>query len=272
MSQVHLVIVCHDDASMRKAWAVRTLHFPGAHVVIIPDPLSRYFENQVWSHLEATRQAWEHCDYVGVVTYNIERKVWDMAGLKRDLAHQVRLKEADVLTMMNIDYVDCRSQRATAIDAARHHHGEGFLKVWRATLPAALRAHSPSAPSGAVLEAAEAAMPSFFCNYWLARPEWMTRYLSVAAAAMHAMDSDPRVSELAGADSGYRGSLPVERLVAMTGRPFYTMHTFVMERLPSLFFTLHGAKIRRLGRNMLFALSQPRRKAAADGSGHTIVL
>lgn len=110
----------------------------------------------------------------------------------------------------------------------------GFMALW-----AALLRRMGLPPPGR-------APPAFYCNYWLARRELVDAYSVFATRAMVLMETDAELRELAHADANYRfaetrlGPADLERVC---GRPYYTFHAFVMERLPCLFFALRGAVV-----------------------------
>lgn len=85
---------------------------------------------------------------------------------------------------------------------------------------------------------------AFYANYWIARRPLWNSYCSFARRTMHLMVSDPQLAEMCMQDASYPGALSPDALVAIGGCPYYTFHPFIMERLPCLFFRLHGARIR----------------------------
>jgi len=254
MPGVYLVIVCHDDESRHKAEALAKTHFsnrffPRTQVVVIK-PDSKYFENQIWKHLENTRHEWSSYDYVGMITYNMENKVRDLTDIKKHIAGVLdgKIQGGDVITMFNIDFViktdTNTNKRCTLLQGAKHFHGPYFRMAWNVLLDRLGYTRDYQ------LEDVENRMPPFFCNYWIARPTWMLKYLEAVKQAMAIMDTDPILIEYLHKNSGYNGRLSKEKLLAMSGKPYYTMHTFILERFPSFFFTYNGAKIVRVGSTM----------------------
>src|SRR5207237_34571 len=85
-------------------------------------------------------------------------------------------------------------------------------------------------------------VPVFFCNYWMIRTNWMIKYVNFAVKYMEKLDdvNDLYLQKLLYANANYEGRLPAERLIQISGFPYYTHHCFVMERLPSIFAWLNS--------------------------------
>lgn len=71
----------------------------------------------------------------------------------------------------------------------------------------------------------------FYCNYWIMKKDHLLKYCEVAKRAMHLIETDQELNNLCHRNSGYRGSVSRPDLVRISGRPYYTFHPFVMERL-----------------------------------------
>lgn len=85
----------------------------------------------------------------------------------------------------------------------------------------------------------------FYCNYWIMKRDVFLKYQSVAKLAINFLTTDPVLVELANKDSNYRGThecLPPHRLQEICGKPYYTFHPFILERLVCFFVIAEGAK------------------------------
>jgi hypothetical protein len=108
------------------------------------------------------------------------------------------------------------------------------------------------------------AIPFFAANYWCARPAWMLRYINFFMNVQNLLDSGPpRIKEMLYADARYRGKVTRESLLAISGKPHYTHHPFIMERLPSFFFHREGASITRLAASTHASLVMPKQVHSA---------
>jgi hypothetical protein len=86
-------------------------------------------------------------------------------------------------------------------------------------------------------------IPLFVCNCWIAKPQWMERYIDFAMHAMSLIMTDPLLKDLCYNDSKYNaGNLCTDKLILISGKPFYTFHPFLLERLPCFFFWVNNAK------------------------------
>lgn len=151
----------------------------------------------------------------------------------------------------NIDWMDVVARavrRNPAVDViamlpSRHNmymHAEafhpGFMRVWvmlliKMNIKQVLMEGTPMA---------------FYCNYWIARRSLVEEYTVFATRAMILLESDPELVALVNRDADYRytpNPLPTATLQQVCGRPYYTFHAFVMERLPCMFFLLKRCNI-----------------------------
>lgn len=89
--------------------------------------------------------------------------------------------------------------------------------------------------------------PAVYSNYWLATPEIFKRYLEeMLLPAMDLMENDEEIMGLCYEDSKYqlpsgRTMLTPEQLLKIFNRPYYTLHSFVCERLFSTWLALNPA-------------------------------
>ncbi len=72
---------------------------------------------------------------------------------------------------------------------------------------------------------------TIYSNFFIAKKEVFIEYQELIRKAIKLLDT--KYVGLAWSDSGYKG-LPIERLKEATGLDHYTMHTFILERLMSV--------------------------------------
>jgi len=112
----------------------------------------------------------------------------------------------------------------------------GFLKIWDRLLK--LMGHADYMSLGNPV--------AFYSNYWITRRELWNEYVEFARKAIDLMNTDPELIELCNKDSGYHGTieaLPQDKLLAICGKPYYTFHAFILERLPCFFFHMKKKRI-----------------------------
>ena len=76
-----------------------------------------------------------------------------------------------------------------------------------------------------------------YSNQWVAKEDVYKRYVrEILVPAMNYMEEDEKMKRYAWKDSKYseRGGLKKELLKEYTGLDYYSMHTFMLERLPSI--------------------------------------
>lgn len=216
-----LYVLYHDAASRSIALSVFAT-VPGTQFLRVPR--SKYFEAAAFRHLDADR-GWERAKYVGTVPYSIAHKQrlasFDLPRLLRAAG------DADVVTFFSA------SRHGLVAHANRFH--SNFVRVWTALLTRMGFTRE---------EATSSHIPFYPCNAWMAKPAWMRRYLKFVLRAMQLMDEDVVLAPLCDLNSDYPGKLPEAELRALTGKPYYTLHPFITERLPCFFFWRYGAVVR----------------------------
>ena len=185
---------------------------------------SIFFENAFFPILKTKQGEWESKQYVGLVSYNIVKK----QNLKRFPLRTIidSAGDADVITFFGYARQDLLSQ-------ATFMHPK-FLDIWL-NLLLKLGYKMEDILSNRI--------PMFPCNCWMAKPDWMKRYVDFAVQAMELLEKDEGLRTLCYNDSGYRSNLSKGKLIEISGKPYYTYHPFIMERLPCFFFWVEGANI-----------------------------
>lgn len=242
MAKVVLFVVYHDDVCLPQVGSL-VHRIPFARPVKITGK-TPYFEGELFDkmHRGELDAEWRTADYVGMVTYN-----YDSKATLRDLVHHVKdgiEAGADVITFLPIDtwVIEMKGSRRASLQESSEGFHKGFRVVW----------HELLASMG--FDRAQYEDPiydPFFCNFWMARRECMERTLAFLGECRDRVATNPRVRMVMHMDSGYTGRMSTTELVAMTGKPYYTFHAFVFERLPCFFFrhmgyVMHHAPPKRL--------------------------
>jgi hypothetical protein len=213
-------ILYHDERS--KDIANFFSRFPWAHFVKMGK--SKYFESAFWPILYSRQHEWANQDYVGFISYSLVIKQSLTEFPLDNIIKQA--KGADVISFYKL------SSTGLIINALRGHRN--FSEVWIALLTKMGFQHD---------DIMSFEMPFFPCNCWIAKPVWMRRFLLFAFKAMEILETDSKIRKLAYKNSAYTGKLSQSQLMAITGKPYYTFHPFIMERLPCFFFWIYGAKM-----------------------------
>lgn len=233
-------IICHDDASEEIAKQIRDDHVPEWGQVLRISGRTKFFENEAFIHIQRMRDMWKDASYVGTVTYSMTRKVPRpnvvSESIKDELIKEAPEDRADVLAFVNIDFGGGR----TPAETAEYFHGTQWMVSWRLLLSRLGFTESEIADG-------EARMLGFYANHWVCKPHLMDVYLDYVIRAMRLMDEDPdlRCNLMHGA--GYSGGLTMDQLMEICGIPHYSLHTFVLERLPSFIFAHMECNVRRCG-------------------------
>jgi hypothetical protein len=154
--------------------------------------------------------------YVGQVTYNLARDKFDIFEYI-NIEKLLETANTDVVTLYHNPYETIKQQNST------------FINIWTRLLKKLLPEH---------IYVISDSIKLFYCNFWFAKPEVMKEYQEFLKRAIVLLEEDPEVYE----DSGYvsQSNIPKERLIQISGKPYYTYHPFILERLPCVFFWYRG--------------------------------
>ncbi|RYE20050.1 MAG: hypothetical protein EOP45_11660 [Sphingobacteriaceae bacterium] len=76
----------------------------------------------------------------------------------------------------------------------------------------------------------------------MAKPQHILSYSKWAVQMMYEMND----MDIMQSNSRYRGLMSKDQLISLTGNDYYTLHPFIMERLPCIYFYMRNCKIARL--------------------------
>lgn len=237
-NDIIIYISCHDDASEQTAQELADSGLiPGAR--IIRNKPSLFFENQIFDHLHQNRHEWANKKYVGLVSYKFKEKTQEIPIPILDLINSATEE-------INLYYIaDCQFCKhklddlpLSTANASTIQHSAYFLLAW-------LR-------MGQLLNIPEHVMmhdciPFFAFNYWIADIPTMFRYLDHYNLVKHLSTTDPKMIEYLHQNSLYDGKLTKEQLIEISGKPYYTIHPFLFERLPGLFAVTHKISYKCIG-------------------------
>ena len=224
MKSMKLVVyvLCYDDTSEAAAKDEFEKH-EWARVVRLPDDrrTGKYMEGAAFlGTLQSRKAEWHDADLVGTMSWKASLKI-DVNAVA-DACR--RCAGADVVTFLPSTDMLLRS--------VLHH--PRFLEVW---VP--LLSHlGYSAP-----DIVHSDMPAFYCNYWMATPAWMDRFMAFYARVHRALEDLPCIQDALWSHAGYPTHLTRERCIQVYGRPYIPYHPFVCERVPCFFFWKEGASI-----------------------------
>lgn len=218
-----LYVVCHDNYS--KGYSV--LHYgsiPYAKIHRIPT--TQYFETHLFlSDLADRREEWERVDYVGMITWRAKQKI---ALPNFDaVIHAAKRASADVIAFYK---PSCELQLNLVEWGQRCHPHFSYLWSIMCEQLGYDRSHYESKD-----------IPAFYCNYWMATPTWIERYMEHIQKAKTILETydteDGKFQRLLNCNSGFQYKVP------RPGIKYISYHCFLLERLPCLFFWVNGAKV-----------------------------
>lgn len=86
----------------------------------------------------------------------------------------------------------------------------------------------------------EHGIPVVYSNFFVAKAEAYKEYVEVLKKAIDIMETDSEIKELCWKNTNYIGGLDSDQLFKYTGLKYYTFHTFVLERLISIWISNKG--------------------------------
>jgi len=75
----------------------------------------------------------------------------------------------------------------------------------------------------------------FYCNYWIAKPKIMKEYIDFFYKCKEIINEDPQIQKYIWQYVEYNSGLDENEIKKIFGRPSFSSHPFVYERIPYLF-------------------------------------
>lgn len=220
-------VLAPSKAELERA-VVRYGHYAWAKPILIPTTF--YLESVMYDYILMRRKSeWEHADYVGTLSHNAIEKLQSVDAIQ-DILENGKKDDGDVIAFM---------YRGDPLLGTAERWHPGFLHIWAGALR-----FQGFQPEHILSED----IPSFYANYWAARPSIMKEYIGFFKKMKISLDVLPNVSELVWNDSGYGcregvAKLDEDRCMEIWGVPWYPFHPFVFERLPCFFFWVCRRKL-----------------------------
>lgn len=185
---------------------------------------SKYFESNIFLYLDNNRNEWINKKFVGILTYNSYKKV--------------KLFDIDLLAKKyhNYDLIPFNNYYNNPLLVVSEYYHPSFINIWEKLL--LLMNYD-------INDILSLKIPAFYNNYWMAKPEWIIKYIDFYKKVIYIMENNNDVKNMLNQNSKYMGKLLEypEILIKICSRPYYTFHPFIIERLPCFFFWVHKAKI-----------------------------
>ncbi len=207
-NDILIYIVYHDDDSYDKIKQYE--NNPSLKLIKIKQ--TKYFESVIFDHLEENKQEWENKKYVGVLTYSFERKKNKNI---LDIINKIKEREYNLNNLFHFENLDIYKNY-------RHVNMQDILTV---TLQK-MNINFDFTNKNII----------FYCNYFVTTPELMKEYIIFLKKIKEIYETEPLNTILFDNAQYIEGALKPEKLIIMTGKPYYTYHCFVVERLAPIFF------------------------------------
>lgn len=227
MKIVVYVLCPHEEAmtSATQAYGDK----PWARVVHLPQD-QPYLESYMYtSWLARHEDEWRDADWVGCIAWSASRKQPLVTRIDEICEHA---------SGNGSDFIGLMYRGDPLVETAERWH-PGFARAWIAAWT------SLGWPTDLVLNEQ---VPSFYCNYWVTKPQIMSQYCTTMAYLVTRMETVPELKEMMVSDSTYHERGPT--VAKMThdmcedrfGVRYYPMYIFVMERMICVFASVVASK------------------------------
>lgn len=213
--KIKIFVLCYNEKT--KYYAIDTYgKFEWASILLIETSVKELENIMYLQWLGENADQWKDCDFVGTLSWIANKKI-NVEKLNSVLTNiinnNVALSRNDVVSFYTI--------AGEMIKQTERNHPL-FAKIWNAVLSDCGFCHS-------VVNSDQ--IPFIACNYWMAEPSVMDRYCAFQKKIKKKVDTTPGISS----DTGYKGAIDKNRLLKIFGKPYYTYHPFVYERMIGFF-------------------------------------
>lgn len=219
-SDIIIYILYHNQESFKLA--SKFLKFKWAKLRKIYS--TKYFESIIFLYLDKNRDEWINKKFVGILTYNSYKKVklFDIEMLAKKYS--------------NYDIIPFNNYYKNPLLIISEYFHPSFINIWEQLLLSL---------NYNINDILSLKIPVFYNNYWMAKPEWVIKYISFYKNILYIMENDKNIKYLLYQNSNYKGKLLEypEILIKICGRPYYTFHPFIIERLVCFFFWVNNCNI-----------------------------
>lgn len=186
-----------------------------------------YLENIMYdSWLSTNINDWIRYDYVGTLSWR--------SPIKIKMPELNSLKLAQKLEDNSFEIVSFNRIRKPLLKYAVSCHGDIYKSLWINIL------EQLGFNLGEILDSK---IPNFVCNYWMARPTVMQKYIEFFHKVKNVIINNSDIQNDLWSDSHYNGYVSKIKLMQIFNKPYYPMLPFILERLPCFFCYHYGYKL-----------------------------
>ena len=225
--KVLIYVLCYDSVSEKLA-KERFGSISWMKVLFIPTTF--YLESILYAEiLSDLENEWITSDYVGTISYSCIDKGLSIYTIKKAFTEASKQSELP-------DVIAFYAEKNTNMINITNLLHPNFINVWDKLL-------NKLETVGCKQKIKNNQIKGFFCNYWVAKPEWMIRYCSFFRKARVILDYNQTIRSEIWKDSNYPLKLTQYELMRIYGKPYYPYIPFVCERLPCYYFENENATI-----------------------------
>lgn len=221
---VRIFIISYDDYT--ENYAKKYLKYSWAYPIRL-NKTTKYLEAIMYHEwLEQNYDLWKDFDYVGTLSWKFDQKI-HIPNMTHIL-NTCKLRNIDIYPFYVI-------QNLPNLNYTFNNRCPKELKfIWVHLLKKLGYNEEKSLSINA---------KQFYSNYWICKRELMLDYCTFCKTVKDTLENSNELEEYVNSDSKYGGKLPIERLLKIFGKPYYTFHPFIFENLPCFYFWIKGFNI-----------------------------
>jgi hypothetical protein len=230
MANSIIYVIYYDDLSKIEAERV---YGKCSWARLVFNPTTKYLESGfILDILPTLEHEWGDKDYVGTISWKAHTKTCITIG---DLDKAIK-NDIDLIYLMYND-----SNFEGMFNEIDNYH-PFFTQIWKLIFSN----YDDPFPKNIV---------PFYCNYWIATPSIMKKYIAFAKDVRDKIEKDPKIKPLIQKNAMWTQPSDIYKLI--TGKKFYMYHSFIMERLASFFAYIKNLKICHMKRVSDFPIIKP---------------
>lgn len=240
-SRANMFLIYHNDASQSIAESFAKCKTNWINLTRISDT-SPFFESSIYiDSLPSTFERWKSLDYVITATYKtVSTRGSEMMVVDASSKHSPFLTLDYIEKMLlvakqgNWDVVPFIRGQFGMMSFTMYFHHQPFKDAWYALLKALGYTEQQ-------ISTYEEVKP-FYRNVYIIKPAVLTGLMNFMSDAIKVATSDTHVAALLSKDSTYKSEAD-PTAIRIFGTPYYQLHPFIFERLPSFYLNFINATI-----------------------------
>lgn len=229
--KILIYVLYHDDVSELIA-----KNLAKKHNYLLPYKMNTSLYYESGFYLDYNNDDIIIYDFIGTISYKYAEKIKEPLNFLHICQKWI-----------NCDIVTLFDSNVNLLNQAKEAHGDVFIQAWTSLMKHFYDKN----------QYLDANIPTFFCNYWLAKPKIFNEYCKNIRKINEFVFNDKYIVGKMLMDANYKvGKLSIDKLLTISGKPYYTLYGFILERYPCLYFYHNNYKIALRTQQKIIYLNQ----------------